>query len=238
MRTPNIIDDANNGRVHWHERFRQCQGSFARTRQVTEIARAGLGRVDGHQRVACRAALMVDGLHNEKFCPFETFVFAVGNDGTNDTTEIHSTSPYIKIGYSPSMDTTRMPARYKLRDGSLIDVSKMPRAEQLYVAWLAERLRGGAGYHELLVAVAAPGAYPLGGKPLADAAVQETPLFRVASDILARAAETAGVMAAELQAAQPGVYYSVTEAGKRLGISRAAIAQAIHEERLPAYRLG
>lgn len=131
-----------------------------------------------------------------------------------------------------------MPARYKLLDGSLIDLSKMSRAEQLYVAWLAERLRTGAQYYELLIAVAHPGAYPLGGKPLADVEVRKTTLFRVANDILARAAETAGVTAAELAAVQPAVYYSVTEAGKRLGISRAAIAQAIHEERLPAYKLG
>ena len=109
--------------------------------------------------------------------------------------------------------------------------------DQLFVAWLLERLRASARYHELLVAVAAPIA-PLRGSMEIDDALRGDPLFRVASDVVARAAEREGASADELRSAQPGVYRSVSEAARTLGISRAAVAQAIHEGRLAAYRTG
>lgn len=136
------------------------------------------------------------------------------------------------------MPTLPLPSRYKLRDGTAVDLRRLPPQETLFVAWLMERLRAGARYHEMLVAIAAPGSFALGGKPQVDDDVRQRPIFRIASDMLARAAERAGVPAAAAQDAQPGVYHSVTEAARTLGISRAAVAQAIHEGRLPAYRLG
>lgn len=85
-----MIDDTNDRRVHGDERVRKRQGGFPRTRQITEIARPGLGSVDGHMRIARRATLMVDGLHDEEFCAFQSLVFTLGDDGADHATEIHS----------------------------------------------------------------------------------------------------------------------------------------------------
>ncbi|MEK6608936.1 MAG: excisionase family DNA-binding protein [Myxococcota bacterium] len=136
------------------------------------------------------------------------------------------------------MSSLTLRDRYELRAGGRVNLRPWPLADRLFVAWLLERLRAGARYHELLVAVAAPGAYPLRGSMEIDDALRGDPLFRVASDVVARAAEREGASADELRSAQPGVYRSVSEAARTLGISRAAVAQAIHEGRLAAYRTG
>lgn len=138
------------------------------------------------------------------------------------------------IGVVPS---SPLPRRHRLRDGRCLDLGSLSHAERLYAAWLLERLRAGAAYHELVPAVAVPGAFPLAGKAGGDAGVRGI-LFQMATDVLARAGERDGLSASALAAARPGDYRSVTEAARALGISRAAVVQAIHDERLVAYRLG
>ncbi|HJZ87284.1 MAG TPA: helix-turn-helix domain-containing protein [Polyangia bacterium] len=115
--------------------------------------------------------------------------------------------------------------RHLLRDGRAVDVSALSEPEQLYLRWLSVRIGAGEPYEAVAPAVIGPGAYPL---------FASAPLSEVAFDLLARmrdapAARRAGEMAST------GIL-TVTEAARRLGISRVAVIKAIREQRLPAFR--
>src|SRR5262249_55645592 len=94
-------------------------------------------------------------------------------------------------------------------------------AEEIYLRWLRVRIDAGEPYEAIAPAVIGPGAYPL---------FAQEPVGRVAIDLLARMAD-----APARREARSGIL-TVTEAAKRLGISRVAVIKAIREDRLPAFR--
>ena len=109
-----------------------------------------------------------------------------------------------------------------LRDGRVVDLSPLSVPEEMYLLWLQARVEAGEPYEAVAPAVIGPGAYPL--------FAQET-VGQVATDLLARM----GDAPQKHVDGRTGIL-TVTEAAKRLGISRVAVIKAIREDRLPAFR--
>src|SRR5215471_10519616 len=110
-----------------------------------------------------------------------------------------------------------------LRDGRVVDLSPLTVPEEMYLLWLRARVEAGEPYEAVAPAVIGPGAYPL--------FAQET-VGQVALDMLTRMGDAPQKREHD---SRTGIL-TVTEASKRLGISRVAVIKAIREDRLPAFR--
>ena len=110
-----------------------------------------------------------------------------------------------------------------LRDGRVLDLHALTVPEEMYLSWLRARIDAGEAYEAVAPAVIGPGAYPL----FAQASVGQ-----VATDLLTRMRDAPSQKAAD---GRIGIL-TVTEAARRLGISRVAVIKAIREDRLPAFR--
>ena len=84
---------------------------------------------------------------------------------------------------------------YRLLDGEVVDVGRLPRRDLAYLLDLQRRAMEDENYFDLERAVCGPGAYPLQGSSRVTSAVHRTPLFRVAEDIAYRVGIRQGVMA-------------------------------------------
>jgi len=110
-----------------------------------------------------------------------------------------------------------------LRDGRVVDLSELAVPEEMYLLWLRARIDANEPYEAIAPAVLGPAAYPLFAQPK---------VMEVATDLLGRCADAPP---RRDPAGKTGIL-TVTEAAKRLGISRVAVIKAIREDRLPAFR--
>jgi hypothetical protein len=109
-----------------------------------------------------------------------------------------------------------------LRDGRVVDLSELAVPEEMYLLWLRARIDANEPYEAVAPAVLGPAAYPLFAQPK---------VSEVAMDLLARMTGAPP----RRDEGKSGIL-TVTEASKRLGISRVAVIKAIREDRLPAFR--
>jgi hypothetical protein len=93
----------------------------------------------------------------------------------------------------------------------------------MYLLWLRARIDAGEAYEAVAPAVVGPGAYP---------SFAQERVGEVAVDLLTRMGDAPARREAD---GRTGIL-TVTEAAKRLGISRVAVIKAIREDRLPAFR--
>ena len=133
------------------------------------------------------------------------------------------------------MDSVTLPASYRLGGGGTIDLSPLPLADRVLVAWLQVRVRGGESYASMRSSLLSPGSYVLQGRGEVGGDLRDGRLMQVLDDMLEQAATREGV---EHLPADADAYSSVTEAAQALGISRAAVAHAIRDGRLYAHRAG
>jgi hypothetical protein len=110
-----------------------------------------------------------------------------------------------------------------LRDGRVVDLSELAVPEEMYLLWLRARIEANEPYDAIAPAVLGPAAYPL---------FAQQKVAEVAMDLLGR---MEGAPTRRDPDGRTGIL-TVTEASKRLGISRVAVIKAIREDRLPAFR--
>lgn len=132
------------------------------------------------------------------------------------------------------------PMKYRLLDGDVIDVGKLPREDLAFLLDLQRRAMEDVDYFDLERGVCGPLAYPLKGTPRVTREVHRSPLFRVAEDIVYRVGIRQGVVAPnedDEMVPTDGIV-SVSEAAQRLGITRSAIVKAAQKGRLKGKRIG
>jgi len=130
--------------------------------------------------------------------------------------------------------------KYRLLDGEMIDIVKLPREDLAFLLDLQRRGVDDEDYFDLERSVCGPGAYPLKGGRRVTREVHRTPLFRVAEDIAYRAGMRQGVIAPnddDEMVPTDGIV-GVSEAARRLGITRSAIVKAARAGRLKGRRIG
>ncbi len=129
---------------------------------------------------------------------------------------------------------------YRLLDGAAIDMSTLPKSDLGFLLELQRRAMEGEDYFELEQVVCGTGAYPLKGSPRVTRAVHETPLFRVAEDIVDRVGIQQGRIAPdpEDRLAPTEEIVGVTEAAVELGITRSAVIKAAQAGRLQGKKIG
>ncbi|MHC4933965.1 MAG: helix-turn-helix domain-containing protein [Planctomycetota bacterium] len=130
--------------------------------------------------------------------------------------------------------------RYSLLDGVVVDLSKLPKRDLQFLVELQQRALQDEDYFELERAVCGKGAYPLKGSPRVTREIHDTLLFRVAEDIVDRVGIRQGVLAPDAGEGRVPTddILSVTEAAKKLGITRSAVVKAVHAGRLKGKKIG
>jgi len=130
--------------------------------------------------------------------------------------------------------------RYRLLDGEMIDLGKLPKEDLAFLLDLQQRAMEDEDYFEIERAVCGPGAYPLKRSLRVTSTVRRTPLFRAAEDVAYRAGIRQGVIAPneddELMPTE--AITSVSEAAKELGITRSAVVKAAQAGRLKGKKIG
>lgn len=132
--------------------------------------------------------------------------------------------------------------RHEMLDGTSVDLDGLTATERDYLAELAAACaRPDADYFEALKKAKGPGSPALqGGKITAEAL--EHPVYRVANDIVARLGIREGWILApgvtEKPTGRPEDLMSVTQAADELGITRAAVHDALREGRLKGQQIG
>lgn len=130
--------------------------------------------------------------------------------------------------------------RYALLNRDVVDVSTLPREDIDFLLDLMHRAMEGEDYFALERRVCGPDAYPLKGSQRVTREIHDSPLFRVAEDIVDRVGIRQGALA-------PGPgdervpmeeIVSVTEAARTLGITRSAIVKAAQSGRIKGKKIG
>ncbi|HVE82721.1 MAG TPA: helix-turn-helix domain-containing protein [Myxococcales bacterium] len=130
--------------------------------------------------------------------------------------------------------------KYQLLNGETLDLSSLPKGDLEFLLALMRRALEDEDYFSLERAVCGPGAYPLKGGARVTHELHASPLFRAAEDIADRAGIRQGMLAPD-----PGDervptedIVSVTEAAKRLGITRSAVIKAAQAGRIKGKKIG
>lgn len=129
---------------------------------------------------------------------------------------------------------------YRLLDGEMVEIGRLPRQDLAYLLDLQRRAMEEEDYFDLERSVCGPDAYPLKGASRVTSAVHQTPLFRVAEDIVYRVGIRQGVMApndTDKLSPTEGIV-SVSEAAAELGITRSAVVKAAQTGRLKGKKIG
>jgi excisionase family DNA binding protein len=132
------------------------------------------------------------------------------------------------------------PMDYRLLDGDVLDLSKLPRRDTHFLLDLMQRALADEDYFALELSVCGKDAYPLKGSPRVTLAVHATPLFRVAEDIAYRAGIRQGVLAPEPgdRRAPMDEIMSVSQAARALRITRSAVIKAARTGRIKGTKVG
>ncbi len=130
--------------------------------------------------------------------------------------------------------------KYGLLGGDAIDLGKLPKEDLAFLLELQRRAMDDEDYFELERAVCGPGAYPLKGSLRVTSGIHRTALFLVAEDIVDRVGIRQGVIAPDRNddLVPTEGFMSVTEAAKRLHITRSAIIKAAQAGRLKGKKIG
>lgn len=129
---------------------------------------------------------------------------------------------------------------YRLLNGDLIDLRGLSKQDLVFLLDLQRRALADENYFELELSVCGKGAYPLKGSLRVTLEIHDTPLFRVAEDVADIAGIRQGYLAPEK--GDPTVrtekMLSVTQAARRLGITRSAVIKAARTGRLKGTKVG
>lgn len=130
--------------------------------------------------------------------------------------------------------------KYQLLGGDLLDLSALPKKDLEFLLTLMRRAMEDEDYFSLERAVCGPGAYPLKGSARVTREVHDSPLFRVAEDIVDRAGIRQGVLAPDPddERVPTDDIISVTEAAKQLGVTRSAVIKAAQAGRIKGKKIG
>lgn len=130
---------------------------------------------------------------------------------------------------------------YKLLGGEVLKLDEVQGTDLAFLDRLIAEAKAGRDYFELLRQVKGPDALPLRGDRITPA-VANSVLYRVAHDVADRVGIEQGYVLApgvDASTVKPSPdLLSMTEASTLIGITRAAVHQAILEERLRATRIG
>ncbi len=131
---------------------------------------------------------------------------------------------------------------YQLLAGGQVSIGWLNKTDMDFLEDLKERIDDGESYFLLLELVRGADAYPLKGHPKLTSEVAQSALFRVASDMVERAGIQQGFALPPgddglgMPDEQPLV--SVSEAAEVIGITRAAVHQAMTKGKLRGYQVG
>lgn len=130
--------------------------------------------------------------------------------------------------------------KYQLLNGETLDLSALPKEDLEFLLALMRRAMEDEDYFSLERTVCGPGAYPLKGSARVTREIHNSPLFRVAEDIVDRAGIRQGVLAPDAgdERVPTEDIVSVTEAAKRLGITRSAVIKAAQAGRIKGKKIG
>jgi predicted DNA-binding protein (UPF0251 family) len=131
-------------------------------------------------------------------------------------------------------------ATYQLLKGEVVDLGELPKNDLAYLLDLQRRAMEDEDYFELERSVCGPGAYPLKGSPRVTREIHQTPLFRVAEDIVDRVGIRQGVIAPDENDKMMPIegIMSASEAAERLGITRSAVIKSARSGRLKGKKIG
>ena len=137
------------------------------------------------------------------------------------------------------LSSSPAPVQYQLLNGETLDLSRLSRGDMEFLLGLMGRTTAEEDYFSLERSICGPGAYPLKGSPRVTPTIHDSLLFRIAEDIVDRAGIRQGVIAPD-----PGDrrvtedIMSVTEAAKRLGVTRSAVIKAARAGRIQGKKVG
>lgn len=129
---------------------------------------------------------------------------------------------------------------YRLLKGELIGLGQLTKDDLAFLLDLQRRAMENEDYFELERCVCGPGAYPLKGSARVTREIHETPLFRVAEDIVDRVGIRQGVIAPDEDDRMIPIegIMGVTEAAEYLGITRSAVIKSAQAGRLKGKKVG
>ena len=130
---------------------------------------------------------------------------------------------------------------YETLDGKTLSIGWLEEKQINYLEYLKKQVDAGSDYFDLLRAVRGVNAMPLkdfGGRVTPEAC--QSAFFRVAQDIVERAgiAQGRSLAADELRMDPNVAFMSLAEAGKLIGLSRAAIHLALTKGKILGWRVG
>ena len=130
---------------------------------------------------------------------------------------------------------------YDLLNGERISLGWLSEKDMVFLEGLKEAYEKGDDYFEMLRLIRGNGAYTLKGEPRLTNKVAQSVLFRVASDIVERAGIKQGVSLHPdqgLESPDDKPLCSMSEAAEIIGISRAAVHQALTKGKLRGWMVG
>lgn len=129
---------------------------------------------------------------------------------------------------------------YRLLKGETIDLSSLPKNDLEFLVDLQRRAMEGEEFFDLARSYCGTGAYPLKGSLRVTRAIHETPLFRVAEDIVDRVGIQQGRIAPDPDDRLVPIdeIVGVTDAARELGITRSAVIKAAQAGRLQGKKIG
>lgn len=134
--------------------------------------------------------------------------------------------------------------RYKLLSAETVGLDGLDAREVAFLRTLQRMAASGISFFELERMAIGPGSPALQGWSRVTRDIVNSPLYRVAADIVTRAGIAEGLILAPEHEQERGEIpadrslMSVTQAASMLGVSRAAVHKAIQQDRLPAQRYG
>ena len=130
---------------------------------------------------------------------------------------------------------------YELLNGDRVSIGWLSEKDMVFLEGLKQAYKQGDDYFEMLRAVRGKNAYTLKGETCLTNKVAQSVLFRVASDIGERAGIKQGVSLHPDQgigSPDDDVLCSMSEAAEIIGISRAAVHQALTKGKLRGWMVG
>jgi len=129
---------------------------------------------------------------------------------------------------------------YVLLSGEPVELSALPKRDLEFLLDLMRRALENEDCFALALSVCGPGAYPLKGGARVTREIHDTPLFRVAEDIMDRLGIRQGVLAPDHgnHRAPTEEIMSVREAAERLGVTPSAVIKAAQAGRIKGRKVG
>jgi len=130
---------------------------------------------------------------------------------------------------------------YELLNGERISLGWLSEKDMVFLEGLKQAYEQGDDYFEMLRAIRGQNAYTLKGEPRLTNQVTQSVLYRVASDIVERAGINQGVSLHPNQGLENPddvPLCSMSEAAEIIGVSKAAVHQALTKGKLRGWMVG